>query len=323
MAFVGTRDEMARITFKVLPHLGYAPRMLLALAAVAVGIAIQVGGLNSIVALVMGGAFVFFGILLTAVDAKTNEPGKVRGKREWERVTPEEYARVKALVEAGRRWARRDLFGINNAAGCGMFLLLAIVLLGVLLVLFSEREHGLVRVFALDAGLFLCLTFFVGTRKAWTPGDLIVKIDVLSRFLQRQAAAPTPRLTFQPMMEVQKGAKDKQLPLDARLMVTVDNSPADLLGLQIQCSINRVNNTAFPYVYAVIIARKAFNLVGRLQNARPHPKDLLSFEQGDDEVDVAVLRQKTTKTSGYHTKPADQDRIVDHAVQLTLWLANQ
>jgi len=321
MPFVGTRDDLARIHFKVFPGLSYVPRMLAAVGAVGVGLVIQFQ--RGTPALVVGGAFVFFGILLTLVDSKTNKPPRVRGKRTWERVTPEEYRRITALVERGKRWARKDLFGASNLVGFGMFALIALALVAGFFYIANTSTDHVARIWAVDGGLFLLLTYVVGARKAWTPGDLLVKIAALQRLLDDHAAQPIPRLTFQPMLEVAKGKRGQQLPRDARLLVTVDKAPDDLIGFQVQCSINRVSNTAFPYVYAVILARKAFGLKDRLANTAVSRKEVLTFEAADDEVDVAVLRQKTSKTTGYHTKPADQRRIFEQAAALALALANQ
>ena len=322
MAFVGTRDDLAKIHFKVFPHLAYVPRMLLAAAAVGLGLVIQLQ--RPTIALIVGAAFVFFGILLTLVDAKTNAPRGLRGEPVWERVTPEQYARIRALVAGGKRWARRDLFGAGNLLGQVIFVGLAACLVALFLYLRTTPAKGrLAAVFAWDGGMFLVLTYFVGARKAWKPEDLLVKIDVLQTVLDGQAARPIARLKFQPMLEIHKNQRSQQLPRDARLLVTIDKAPEALIGFQVQCSINRVGAAAYPYVYAVIIARKAFDLNRRLAGVAVGAKDLLTFEEADEEVDVAVLRQKTTKTSGYHTRPADQQRIFRQAAQLALTLANQ
>jgi len=204
-----------------------------------------------------------------------------------------------------------------------MFALLAAALIAGFVHFVGQANRRPAIVWALDGGMFLLLTYTVGTRKAWGAGDLLVKIDVLRTILDAQADRPIGRLTFQPMLEVQKNKRGQQLPRDARLLVTVDKGPEALIGVQVQCSINRVGGTAYPYVYAVIIAREAFDLERRLANVAVSAKDVLTFEEADKEVDVAVLRQKTTKTSGYHTKPADQRRIFSQAANLALALANQ
>ena len=177
-------------------------------------------------------------------------------------------------------------------------------------------------VWAVDGGMFLLLTYLSGIRRAWQPSDLTLKVGVLRRILQEHAAMPVPRLRLQPMLEIVRGSKGRQLPRDARLMGSVDGAPEELIGLQVQCSINTVNNTSYPYLYAVIIARKGFGLRERLAGAEVGSREVLSFEEKDPEVDVAVLRQRTTRRTGYHTRPADQRRIFYRAAALTLRLAS-
>lgn len=311
-------DDFTRIRFKILPGLPYGGRMGLAAVALAGGVLIQLQPLPLAVA--WGGPFVLFGILLTMAASKTNDPGALRGEKTWEQVTAEEFARIRNLVERGKRWARQDAFGAVGLRGCGTMLLLLTALLAGWVIMTANKMTAVATVWAADGGVFLVLTFFSGVRRVWQP-PVMTKIDILQHILVQEAARPTPRLNFQPMLEVQKDAQKGQLPTDARILVSIDGAPADLIGFQIQCSINDVSGTKHPYLYTVIIARKAFRLEDRVSNTVAAPQDVLTLEHADAEVDVLVIRQKTTKTSGYSTSPADTARILAETTAIALALA--
>ena len=125
------------------------------------------------------------------------------------------------------------------------------------------------------------------------------------------------------MFEV-AGRDESRTPIGARVFVRFPDGPEDFLGLQYQVAINEVQGSNYPYLYAVIVAQKSFRLLDeplaeyrrRLTPANEpggllgflgltSTKDRLTIEEGrEDEVDVIIIRQHTTKQSGYHTTPA-------------------
>lgn len=173
--------------------------------------------------------------------------------------------------------------------------------------------------FALTATIVNALILFTvlglsGRRSAWMPPALDLKARIVQRMLTAPAVASDPGIFAVPYIEVGEGT-DGAFPHDVRFLVKFRDAPDDLIGLQGQISVNTVKGRSYPYFYMVIIAKPAFGLLKRCENLKP---DRLVIEhKRTGEVDVVVIRQRTTKTSGYHTDDDVQDAILCQGISLT------
>lgn len=111
------------------------------------------------------------------------------------------------------------------------------------------------------------------------------------------------------------GQGDKPIPVDVRLTVSVPDAPPEFLGLQIQVVLNHVQGTPYPYLYAVVVAKENEGLLPVFGRIQP-PKGVIHERKTQEDVDVAIIRQHTTRTSGYHTKPAKSAKIIANAVEV-------
>jgi hypothetical protein len=101
-------------------------------------------------------------------------------------------------------------------------------------------------------------------------------------------------------------------------MVRFKDAPKAFLGVQGQISINSVKGRPYPYFYVVVIARPEFGLFKKFPNA-PIERCVVERKK-TSEVDVMVIRQKTTKTSGYHTDERTQEYILTKALKIARML---
>jgi hypothetical protein len=178
----------------------------------------------------------------------------------------------------------------------------------------SEATRPWTPLFAADAVVLLLPHWITGTRRGWRPVALRQQIEALETALQTIERFQTPPCQIQPMFEM-AGSGEKRTPVGARVFIRFPEAPEDFLGLQLQVAVNDVQGTHYPYLYAVIIARPSFGML-----AGHHFKDIarisasLTVESNRDaEVEVIVIRQRTTKTSGYHTDAAAIRRIANAA----------
>ena len=167
-------------------------------------------------------------------------------------------------------------------------------------------------VFLLDVVLLCLPLWFFGLKRRYVPADLLLKIEALENVRHRLAVYPVPDWRLKILLEFTPAGKGK-MPTDARLTLQPLDGPEDFIGLQVQVSLNRVQGTGYPYLYAVVLARESFGLFEAEFPASP--KEVLERETSDD-VDVVVVRQRTTKNSGYHTKRNDQVRVFEVALAL-------
>ena len=102
------------------------------------------------------------------------------------------------------------------------------------------------------------------------------------------------------MLEIGETAAGKT-PLDAKMVLAFHNGPPEFLGLQLQLAINNVQGTDYPYFYCVLVARPPFGLLPKSRSELMPDITVEKSHEGD--VDIIVIRQTTTQTSGYYTKP--------------------
>jgi hypothetical protein len=272
----------------------------------------------------LGTLLLVFGVALAVPRGVFNSPESERGKSEWKNVTAEQFRELFALEAESTRWAvcnldincvRGFLFFLGTAAAGGAAVLVLTLLQGgwswqkALL----EPMPGLrAELLAVDAVVLWVPVWIFGQRWSWKPADLLTKVRALHTILSRARQVPDPEADVSPMLEV-RTVPGGTLPVDARLFVTRKDAPSEFIGVQVQVSLNKVQNVSYPYLYAVVIAREEFGL-----SAEDFwfSKDVVEFEDADDEVDVLVIRQKTSKTSGYHTKEPDQIRIFEEAMDV-------
>lgn len=167
-----------------------------------------------------------------------------------------------------------------------------------------------VNAFVLFGGLVLS-----GRRSAWMPRGLDTKAQIVRAVMESPLVKKDPALAVIPYLEIGR-AGDATFPNDARVMVKLKDAPDEFIGLQGQVSINTVKTHDYPYFYVVLLARPGFRLFDRYRGAQIDPGGLTVEEKNAGEVDVIVLRQTTTKTSGYHTDGPMQEYILAQAIKI-------
>ena len=96
-----------------------------------------------------------------------------------------------------------------------------------------------------------------------------------------------------------RGTKER-IPDDVKIRISIRDQHKDFLGLYGQIVLNMVSGTAHPYFYMVLVAKKGFGLVKAYQNYNP-PEKIIKEHKNEGDVEVFVIRQETTRTSGYKT----------------------
>ncbi len=247
--------------------------------------------------------FVFFCMIMNLIKSV-----KVRAEQaeelKWQEVTA---AKVDQVVEHCRRIKK---FQSANL-GCVIIFLLVV---GWISIMFLPAFRLPVRYSALiiDGVILIAGLALSGRKSAWLPNALNVKVAIVQRILL-SALAKDPEAQVMPFLEVGQTKAGGTFPNDARLMVRFRNAPEDFIGVQFQISINNVKGTQYPYLYAVILAKTGFKLLEKFMD--PKLDNLIMENEEADEVDVIVIRQFTTRTSGYHTDTKTQDYIMTGCIQ--------
>jgi hypothetical protein len=211
-----------------------------------------------------------------------------------------------ALDRKIRRWDRSAL-DVSNPLG--LITLVAIVaLLGWIGVMFP----GDLRLLAVDGLVLFVPHWLTGIRRILVRPRLLVRVQTIRAVLdtvQRRLA----RHHVQLLMLLQ--GTEVRVPEDVKFKVDPEGRHEDFLGLYGQVVINDVQGTSYPYFYVVLVAKAAFGLRDAFERYAP-PGEIVKEFTVQDRVEVMVIRQRTTKTSGYHTKPATASRIMHEGLDV-------
>lgn len=285
------------VVFKVWPSLAYEKRMLLSFLLIALGPLIQVPTEEFLAGVVL----LIAGNLLRLGNGYDNRVdfGKFDFDAHWERVEVEQLTELEKLDRKIKQWDQSAL-DITNTLGGVVFFFLAAGL-GAVAVLGT----GYLRIFALDGLVLLVPHWVTGVRSTLMLPKLLIRVRTIRAVLQSAAARLEPHRVG--LMMLLEGAQTK-LPEDLKIKIDIDGQHPDFLGLHGHVVLNDMQGTSHPCFYVVLVARKGCGT----SEADVHvPGGITVENKRQDEVEVLVLRQTTTKTSGYATKPKGAARIFD------------
>jgi hypothetical protein len=230
---------------------------------------------------------------------------------EWVPAPPDKLEELIELDRKIRRWDR-SILDVSNWLG-GTILLLLVASLGLLALVGS----GLGRILALDAGVLLIPHWMTGVRRVLTQPELITQVETI-RYVLASCSDRLHKHRVRLLMLLQ--GQDAQVPRDLKFKVDIQNSHPDFLGLYGQVVLNKVQGSSYPYFYVVLVGRRGFGLPQAGRNYTPGPEITVDLRV-QEEVEVFVIRQRTTRTSGYHTKPEAAKRLLAEGLNLAEQLA--
>lgn len=222
------------------------------------------------------------------------------GKVVWRSGNEKELIKIEAQITRIKKWRGLN-FNTKTAIAFPIFFILV----------FGSPFLGKTAIFIWDLALLFAPIFLTGTRSAWEPPELRTKTENMKKLIQsfpwQSYGGYSYNLEFGIMRKV-----DSSYPFDVRLKIKKKNQLDQLIGIQGQYSINRIKATEYPYFYIVIIGKKSFDLKARIGRVANWTTE---FEH-DQEAEVAVIRQHTTKTSGYHTPLSTQVAILKTGIEI-------
>ena len=290
------KQDRGIVVFLFLPSIPYEKRLTIAFVLIAAGILIQfVTGVFTV-----GAMAVVLGNLLLLVKGYDNrvETKAFLADVSWERVDKKKFTELKQLDKSIRRWDRSAL-DVSNWLGAIVFVVVASALVAI-----AFWQTGLLRILALDALLLLLPHWLTGIRRILRMPGLLVRTECLEAVLARgQRRLKDHEVTLLMLL-----GGETRLPADVKFKIDIADHHEDFLGYYGQVVINEVQGTSYPYFYTVLVARTGFGLKDLFDRYKA-PLDVTKEFKYQREVEVMVIRQTTTKDSGYETKPADAYKI--------------
>ncbi len=232
----------------------------------------------------------------------------------WTDVDMARIEQIEALRKRNTDWDK-DSIDISNFRGCMMFLLMGILAIALTVVILVATEDVMATlIIPVDAFILFVPFWFTGMRFILTQPNLAVKIKVLMLMEGYFQKLKAENERFVPSLMLTKDEKGAAVPIDARFTIRFGQTPAGLYGLQAQINLNVVQGNSYPYFYCVIAAKPGFGLKP-YKDTDPQTKKVIIEYQEDENAEVLVIRQVTTKTSGYHTN--------DKVCWEIIWIAMQ
>lgn len=228
---------------------------------------------------------------------------------QWQEVTPQKIEQVLEHCRKIKKFRSQNI-------GCFIGAVVALVLFGGFLLPLLEEISlpfpiiaTIVNALILFAGLILS-----GRKSAWMPNALDIKTEIVKNIIESSLVKSDPGLQAIPFLEIGRTGQGA-FPNDVRVLIKFRDAPDEFIGLQGQISINTVKSRSYPYVYVVLLARPGFGLFDKFRSLKVS-RDAVTVEQKKTkEVDVIVIRQTTTKTSGYHTDQRMQEYILTEGIK--------
>lgn len=224
----------------------------------------------------------------------------------WQEVTPAKIDQVLSQCQKIKKFK-------SIGPGCFIGLIFGAIFSFIFFVPWFKSIPFPLAVTIIDSIILFSGLFLSGNKSAWMPGNLNIKTEIVKRALNSPIIKKDPALKAIPYLEIGK-TKAGSFPNDARILIKLIDAPEEFIGVQGQISINTVKSTNYPYFYTVIIAKPEFNLLKKFGD--PGLKNITIESKKTSEVDVIVIRQTTTKTSGYHTNDSVQDYILTNSINL-------
>ncbi len=293
MSLLPDPQRCGDIKFLFAKGLSYDRRLKVVVAGLAAGLLIQLF-FNFFLGIIVLGAATG----LSLVQGYANRPVLTDGE-EWSQVTPDEYDKIRKKEQQIRRWDS-DMFDVTNRLGGSTFAIAAVCVGVIWLLLTGLGKDTLARYWVWDMTVVFIPQWITGVKTYLKQDRLITKINFLEHIISTLSQPSDVQVL--PMLAARSAQGGGKVPVDCRLMIRFLNAPEAFLGMQVQISINSVQGNDYPYLYCVLIAKKGADF---FKNTAPVKNsitgNIIIEHSSSADVDVLVIRQRTTQTSGYST----------------------
>lgn len=307
-------EDQDVIQFHFFRKLSYTARMIIYICLIIAGFVTQI----ITVSIWPGAVLLLLAVLINMVKGydTSPQPGQEPDYSDnWARTTMERIHRINQIKEDINKWDK-DALDISNGTGCLAFGIAAIVLAALFAVLMEESGMNVAAIFIVDAVILILSLWFNGLRIKGHQNDLYIKTDLIIELERHFRKVKREGEEFVPSLRLAVDKEGKEYPTDCRFNIVFTDAPADFYGILAQTNINVVESSHYPYFYCVITAKAGFGLKKYLVRDNM-PKSIIMEYSDDEEAEVIVIRQRTTKSTGYHTKMNTCKSIMEFALNIS------
>lgn len=303
MSLLLTKSEQGIVVFHFWKNLNYTVRMFLSFTLILAGIAFQYTTFDLLpgIVLVLSGNVL---LLVKGYDSRI-KLGTFQHESEWVAAEPAQLDKIAELNKKVRKW---DISAFDITSGYGAFLFILIII-SLILLIANNPFHGYQSLILLATNVVILIIphWFTGVRRITTLPALVNKIGLYRGIVKNfNDDLKEDKVSF--LMHL-KG-KDKKMPADVKMKIRLKNQSDDFLGMYAQISLNNVQGKDYPYFYVVLVAKESSGIIRNKLRGLEMPRNVISEYSTQDDAEILVIRQFTTKKSGYHTDARAIDTIL-------------
>ncbi len=294
MSLFLTKSEQGIIVFHIWKNLKYSNRLIISLILIAAGITLQYAMFNIFPGIIL----VFAGNLFLLVKGydKRIKLSSFDHTTEWTNTDLEHLEKVAELNKKAQKW---DISAIDITNGLGFFILFILIILMFIFAASNplHSDNGSI-IIIINIIVLLFPHWVTGVKRITTAPALVNKIKLYQELIKVfNVQLQDEEVSFLMLLK----GKDKKMPADVKMKIKFKNQPEDFLGMYAQISLNNVQGKDYPYFYVVLVAKKSANMFRNALRVVNMPKNVICEQDSQDDADVFIIRQFTTRTSGYYT----------------------
>ncbi|PKP20107.1 MAG: hypothetical protein CVU05_09835 [Bacteroidetes bacterium HGW-Bacteroidetes-21] len=301
------KEKGNAIAFRIFPSLPDKIRYSIVVILMLAGFYIQFYAYEILV----GGVLIFLASLLVmfkGIDKRVYNKGYTR-LEEWTKADKSNILDILNLYKNLKRWDVSS-FEVTSLSGCFIFGLILVVAF-----IFIAMQYSY-TIIGVDILMMFFPLYLSGMAKIDTKPQIVLKIEN-TRIIEEKLLSQYKEHSYDYYIQMAKVAKvEKPVPRDIKIKISPPSANEDFLGIYGQCSINVVSGKFYPYLYYVIVFRSGFKLRPRVAKDLGIKGNICVEITETKEAEVLIIRQKTTKTSGYHTNAKAIAALLDYTLEL-------
>jgi len=228
---------------------------------------------------------------------------------DWKIVSIDKIEEIEQLRKRSRKWDT-DALDVSNSLGLSALVLIGgLALLTAVLLGRLANDARVTTIMVTDIAIFIVPLWFSGMRFILKQPNLAIKVRTILDLYDVFETIKGEDEEFRPALMLTKDDQGKSVPIDARFSITFPHSPEGFYGVQAQINLNIVEGRSYPYFYCVLAAKPGFGLSGYMDEIQPGGGIICEYQE-ESQAEVLVIRQHTTRTSGYHTDDRQCARIL-------------
>jgi hypothetical protein len=297
---------MNKLLFHFFPRIPIVLRIVLFLILLAAGIGTQFFLLMFIPGcfLVLAGSILMF---TKGIDKRVF-PGRYHQNADWKKSSREQ---VESIVKMDRKLKIWDRSAFEVSSCMGAFIFVLILIFSIYLFLVGDGSYRKELTYIGGNILMLFVPhFFTGMKKFDAKNNVVIYAkECMKAASAIQKKFKDADVSFLTLLAPSK-KNNATFPKEVKLKIMMPDAPDDFMGIYGQLSLNAVGSNVFPYFYTVIIYKEGSKLKKKTENIKRLYEAIIYEFTSEKGVEVMVIRQATTKTSGYHTNEGAVNRIL-------------